>query len=151
MSEPVPAPTSAGPASRSTMPTWAKGAITAVGAVAVGVLSVLTTFNVVHWSAAQATLATAETAAVLAFLTAVIAHFWPGTSHEPVALAATFTALCSATTALGVGFGWWHWRSEQTAAVNALISAIVGVLGALAARHVVVARARPGSGTGTAD
>lgn len=109
----------------------------ALGTLAVAVVTLVTVFNVVHWTAAQTALVTAEVAAVGAFVTALLLHLNPSTSKEPVALAATFTAAVSATLALGCGLDWWSLTQQQTGAVVALITAILGVGGALIARgHV---------------
>lgn len=101
------------------------------------VIAVLTVFETVHWTSAQATLVTTEAGAALGFLWAVLAHLWPDTQQQPVAVAATFTALASATVALGAGFEWWHWTGEQMAAVNGLVTAFVGVGTALLAHNAV--------------
>jgi uncharacterized membrane protein YgaE (UPF0421/DUF939 family) len=99
----------------------------------------LTVFKAVDWSAAQTALMTAETAAVIGFITAVVAHLTPGTSKEPVAIAATFTAAVSATLALGTGFGWWSLTAQQTAALVGLLTAVIGVGTALFARQYITA------------
>lgn len=117
-----------------------KAAAGALGTLAVAVVTIVTVFNVVHWTAAQTALVTAEVAAVGAFVTALVAHLNPSTSKEPVALAATFTAAVSATLALGCGFAWWSLTQQQTGAVVALITAILGVGGALLARGHVTAK-----------
>lgn len=101
------------------------------------VIAVLTVFQTVDWTPAQSTLVTTEAGAVLGFGWAVLAHLWPGTQQQPVALAATFTALASTTVALGAGFGWWHWTGEQMAAINGLVTAFVGVGTALLAHNLV--------------
>jgi hypothetical protein len=100
----------------------------------------VTVFKVVHWSAAQTALVTAEAAAVAGFVTAFVAHLIPGTAKEPVALAATFTAVVSATLALGSGFGWWSLTEQETSAVAGVVTALLGVGGAVFARHHVTAR-----------
>lgn len=107
------------------------------------VIGVLTVFQTVDWTPAQTTLVTTESGAVMGFAWAVLAHFWPGTQQQPVAMAATFTALSSATVALGAGFEWWHWTGEQMAAINGLMTAVVGVGTALLAHNLVRADATP--------
>jgi hypothetical protein len=114
-----------------------------LGSLALAVLTIVTVFKLVSWSAAQTALATAETAAIAGLVTAVISHLKPGTSKEPVAVAATFTATVSATLALGSGFGWWHLTVQETSAVAGLVTAILGVGGALLARTHVTASASP--------
>jgi hypothetical protein len=108
-----------------------------LGTLAVALITIVTVFKVVDWSAAQTAFVTAEAAAVAGFLTALVAHLMPGTSKEPVALAATFTATVSATLALGSGFGWWSLTEQQTSAVAGVLTAVLGVGGALIARHHV--------------
>ena len=110
-----------------------------LGSIAVALVTIVTVFRVVDWSAAQTALVTAEVAAVAGLLTALVAHLRPSTSKEPVALAATFTAVVSATLALGSGFGWWSLTVQQTSAVAGVVTAILGVGGALLARHRVTA------------
>jgi hypothetical protein len=89
---------SVAPTLRSPRP---KTVVAALGAPAVPTITIVTVFNVVHWSAAQTALVTAEAASVAGIVTALVAHFKPGTSKEPVAFAATFAAIVSATLALG--------------------------------------------------
>ena len=100
----------------------------------------VTVFNVVHWSAAQTALVTAEAAAGAGFVTALLAHLRPNTSKEPVALASTFTALVAATLALGCGFAWWSLTEQQTGAVVGLVTAILGLGAGLLARQHVTAQ-----------
>ncbi len=121
------------------MPALIKNLLVALGALAVAVIGVLTSFSLVEWSAAQTTLVTAEAGAIIGLVSALLAHFWPSTSKEPVALAATFTAAVSATLALGAGFSWWHLTAEQTSALVSLVSAVFGIGGAVVARSLVTA------------
>jgi hypothetical protein len=111
-----------------------------VGTLAVALLTIVTVFKVVDWSAAQTALVTAEAAAVAGLITALVAHLMPGRSKEPVALAATFTATVSATLALGSGFGWWSFTEQQTSAVAGIVTAVLGVGSALLARQHVTAQ-----------
>jgi hypothetical protein len=115
----------------------AKAVLTALGVVAGAVIIVLTSFDLVDWSGAQTTLVSAEAAAMIALLTAIVSHLWPGTPKEPVALAATLTAAVSATLALGTGFAWWDWTPEQISAVVSLVTAVIGVGSATVARSRV--------------
>ena len=108
--------------------------------LAVALITIAAVFNVVHWSPAQTALVTAEAAAVVGLITALIAHLWPGRPKEPVAVAATFTATVSATLALGSGFGWWSLTAQQTSAVAGVVAAVLGVGGAVLARHHVTAQ-----------
>jgi hypothetical protein len=116
-----------------------KAVVGGLGTLAVASLTIVTVFKLVTWSAAQTALVTAEAAAVAGLITAVVAHLMPGRSKEPVALAATFTATVSATLALGAGFGWWSLTEQQTSAVAGVVTAVLGVGGALLARHHVQA------------
>lgn len=125
------------------MATWAKAVLVGVGALAGAVIMILTSFGIVGWSAPQTTLVTAESAALVGLASAVVAHLWPGTKKEPVALAATFTAAVSATIALGTGFGWWNLTAEQTTALVSLVTTIIGVGTALGARQQVTAGVTP--------
>lgn len=120
-----------------------RAVVGAVGTLAVAVITVLTVFKVVHWSAAQTALVTAEVAAVAGLLTAVVAHFRPATPQEHVALAATFTAAVTATLALGSGFAWWHLTQEEISAAAGVVTAVFGVGGAFIARQHVTARPTP--------
>ena len=121
------------------MPPNLKAVFAALAAVATAVISVLTVFEVVDWSAAQTALVTTEAGALLGLTAAVTAHLLPGTKQEPVALAAAITAFLSATIALGSGFDWWEMTAEQTAALVSLVSAIFGIGLAWLARSQVTA------------
>jgi len=122
------------------MPDWVKGLLAALGGVAVAVITLLTAFNAVPWSASQTALATAESAAVVAFLTAVVAHVWPGTKQEPVAVGGTFTALVAATLALMSGFNVWTLTQVQISALVGLVTALIAVGTALLVRGQVTAK-----------
>jgi hypothetical protein len=111
-----------------------RAVLAALGTLVVAVVTVLTVFKVVDWSAAQTALVVAEAAAVTGFLTALVAHLAPNTPKEHVALAATITAVVTATLALGSGFGWWTLTEEETSAVAGVVTAILGVGGAVVAR-----------------
>src|SRR5215212_11118393 len=107
----------------------------ALGTVAVAAITLLTAFELVEWSAAQTALVIAETGALAGLITALVAHLTPATSKEHVALAATFTATVSATLALGSGFVWWNLTEQQTSAVAGVVTAVLGVGGAVLARQ----------------
>jgi hypothetical protein len=111
----------------------------ALGTVALASITIVTVFKAVDWSAAQTALVTAEAAAVAGLVTALVAHLRPGTAKEPVALAATLTATVSATLALGSGFGWWSLTEQQTSALAGVLTALLGVGGAVVARDHVTA------------
>jgi hypothetical protein len=117
-----------------------KTVVGGLGTLAVALITIVTVFKLVDWSAAQTALVTAEGAAVAGLTTALVAHLLPGRSKEPVALAAAFTATVSATLALGSGFGWWSFSEQQTSAVAGVVTAVLGVGGAVLARHHVTAR-----------
>jgi hypothetical protein len=114
-----------------------KTAAGSLGTLVVASLTVVTVFKVVDWSAAQTALVTAEAGAVTGLIIALVAHLTPGRPKEPVALAATLTAAVSATLALGAGFGWWSLSEEQTSALVSVVTAVLGVGGALIARRHV--------------
>jgi hypothetical protein len=117
--------------------------VAALSALAVAVITLVTVFELVHWSAAQTALVTAEVAAVTAFVTALVAHLKPGTKKENVALAATLTATVTATLALGSGFAWWHLTEQEISALAGVVTAILGVGGAVIARQHVTAEPSP--------
>ena len=101
------------------------------------VAGLLTSFNAVHWTSAQTTLVLTEVAAFWALTSAVTAHLWPQTKKQPVAVAGTVTAFVSATLSLGIGFAWWQLTQSQNASLISLVTAIVAVATALAARSTV--------------
>lgn len=122
-----------------------RAVLAALGVLAATATVFLTTFTVVDWSAAQTAFVTAEASAVLGFVAAVAAHFKRATAKEHVALAGTFTAVVSATLALGTGFGWWELTQEQTGALLGMLTATIGVAGAMFARQHVTAEITPSS------
>ncbi len=103
------------------------------------VAGIVTSFEVVHWTPAQTTLVGTEIAAFWAFAGAVVAHLWPDTKKQPVAVAGTVTALVSTTLALGIGFTWWRLTEAQNASLISIVTAIAAVASALAARTAVTA------------
>lgn len=104
------------------------------------VIGLMTSFNAVHWTSAQTTLVATEVAAFWALASAVTAHLWPQTKKQPVAVAGTVTAFVSATLSLGIGFAWWQLTQSQNASLIGLVTAIVAVVSALAARNTVEAK-----------
>jgi hypothetical protein len=117
----------------------AKPVIGAVGGLAAAMISLITAVGLVHWSAAQTALVSAEAAAIIALISALVAHFWPGTAKEPVAVAASFTAFATATATLGTSFGWWTLSTDQVSAVAAVLTSAIGLGSALIARSTVTA------------
>jgi hypothetical protein len=115
----------------------------ALAALAVSVITLITVFEAVDWSAAQTALVTAEVAAVTGLATALVAHLTPDTPKEHVALAATFTATVTATLALGSGFTWWDLTEQEISAAAGVATAVLGVGGALIARKYVTAEPSP--------
>ena len=107
------------------------------------VIGLMTSFNAVHWTSAQATLVAAEVAVFWALAGAVTAHLWPLTKKQPVAVAGTVTAFVSSTLSLGIGFAWWQLTQSQNASLISLVTAIVAVVSALAAGSTVVASTTP--------
>jgi hypothetical protein len=122
------------------VPPLVKKIIAAAGVLGGAIIALLASFQIGHWSATQTTLVTAESAAGFGLVAALLAHFWPGTKQEPVAIAAAVTALATATVSLGVGFKWWHFSADQTATVTSVIAATVGFVSALVARDSVTAK-----------
>jgi len=107
------------------------------------VIGLMTSFNAVHWTSAQTTLVATEVATFWALASAVTAHLWPRTKKQPVAVAGTVTTLVSATLSLGIGFAWWQLTQSQNASLISLVTAIVAVVSALAARSTVEAGTTP--------
>ena len=116
------------------------GGLTALTAAVIGLM---TSFNAVNWTSAQTTLVATEVAAFWALAGAVTAHLWPQTQKQPVAVAGTVTAFVSATLSLGVGFAWWQLTQPQDASLISLVTAIVAMVSALAARGTVQADTTP--------
>jgi drug/metabolite transporter (DMT)-like permease len=129
---PSPPPASSDPTGPS-----GKGLAAALGTLAAAIVALLKVFDAVDWTDAQTALVLAEAAAVISLATAIWAHFRRNTPKEPVVVAASVTALITATIALGAGFSWWNWTTEQTSAVLSAVTAVSGVLSALLARAVV--------------
>jgi len=107
------------------------------------VIGLMTSFNAVHWTPAQTTLVATEVATFWALASAVTADLWPQTKKQPVAVAGTVTAFVSATLSLGIGFAWWQLTQSQNASLISLVTAIVAVVSALAARSTVQAGTTP--------
>jgi hypothetical protein len=121
----------------------AAAVVAAIGTLAAATISLITSLGAVTWSPAQISLATAEVGATIAFVTAVLAHYWPNTKQQPVAVAGAFTALITATLTLGTGFAWWTLTQPQTAALVSVVSAVIGLGSALIARSMVHADPTP--------
>src|ERR1700761_7326294 len=107
------------------------------------VIGLITSFNAVHWTSAQTTLVAAEVAAFWALAGALTPHLWPPPKKQPVAVAGTVTAFVSATLSVGIGFAWWQLTQPQNASLISLVTAIVAVASALAARSTVTAGTTP--------
>jgi len=121
------------------LPDRVKGVLAALGGLAIALISLLTAFGAVSWSPSQTALATAEVAAVIAFLGACAAHFWPTTQKEPVAVGGTLTALVAATLALLSGFNAWTLSQTEMSALVGVVTAFLAVATALIARTKVTA------------
>jgi hypothetical protein len=119
------------------LPDRVKGVLAALGGLAIALISLLTAFGAVSWSPAQTGLATAEVAAVLAFLSACVAHFWRSTPKEPVAVGGTLTALVAATLASLSGFNAWTLSQTEMSALVGVVTAFLAVAAALIARTKV--------------
>jgi hypothetical protein len=131
-------------AAQPRLPDGMKELLGGLGGVAVAVITLLAVFNAVNWSSGQTALATAEAAAVVAFLSACVAHLWHGTKKEPVALGGTFTAFVTATLALMSGFDVWTLTQAQVSALVGLVTALIAVGTALFARSQVTAQPKTG-------
>ena len=125
------------------MSTLVKNLLRALGILALATPPFLDGIDIVDWTDAQTGLVTAEAVTAIAFVSAVVAHFWPGTKEEAVAIAATVTAFATATVALVTGFGWWDLTEEQIAAVLSFVTAMVNAIGAVLARGEVDAQIKP--------
>ena len=112
-----------------------------LAALTAAVIGLITSFNAVHWTSAQTTLVATEAAALWALAGAVTADQWPQTKKQPVAVAGTVTAFVSTTLSLGIGFAWWQLTQAQNASLISLVTAIVAMVSALAARSTVKAGA----------
>ena len=117
--------------------------LTGLTALTGAVIGLVTSFNAVHWTSPETTLVATEVAAFWALAAAVTAHLWPQTKKQPVAVAGTVTAFVSATLSLGIGFAWWQLTQSQNASLISLVTAIVAVAAALAARSIVTAGTTP--------
>ena len=125
------------------LPSNATGVLAALTALTGAVVGLVTSFQVVHWTPAQTTLAAAEVAAFWAFTGAIVAHLWPGRKQRHVAVAGTITALVSATVSLGIGFAWWRLNGAQNASLISLSTTFVAVGSALWAQAHVHADLTP--------
>ena len=116
------------------VPGWIKALLAALATLTAAVIGILTSFDAVHWSAAQIALVVAESAAFWAFASALVANSLAKTQKQPVALAGTVTALVTATVAVGIGFSWWQASEVQNAYITSLVTASIAVGSALVAR-----------------
>jgi hypothetical protein len=136
------------------LPAWVEALLAALAALTGAIIGIITSFEIVHWTAAQTTLVGTEAVAFWAFASAVVAHRWPNTKKQPVAVAGTVTAFVSATLSVGIGFTWWQLSETQNASLIGLVTAVIAVVSALIARTAVIAKkqtpppspARPSSG-----
>jgi hypothetical protein len=125
--------------SRPPVPPTIGAVLAGLTALTGAVIGLMTSFTTVHWTSAQTTLVATEAAAFWALASAVTAHLWPQTKKQPVAVAGTVTAFVAATLSLGIGFTWWQLTQSQNASLISLVTAIVAVATALAARSTVTA------------
>jgi hypothetical protein len=131
--------TDALPSSPAILPTKIGTLLAALTVLTGAGLGIVTSFGVVHWTPAQTTLVGTEVVAFWAFAGSVAAHLWPETKKQPVAVAGTVTSLAAATLSLGIGFTWWQLTEAQNASLISLVTAIIAVVSALAARTTVTA------------
>lgn len=125
------------PSNPAILPARVGALLAALTGLTGALVGMATSFEVVHWTPAQTTLAGTEIVAFWAFTGAVAAHLWPQTKRQPVAVAGTVTALVSATLSLGIGFTWWRLTEAQNASLISLVTAVVAVVSSLAARTTV--------------
>src|ERR1700758_1464083 len=125
------------------LPSGVAGLLGGLAVLTGAVIGLMTSFDAVHWTSAQTTLVATEVAAFWALAAAVTAHLWPQTKQQPVAVAGTVTAFVSSTLALGIGFAWWQLTQSQNASLISLVTTIVAVASALAARSTVTAGTTP--------
>jgi hypothetical protein len=121
------------------MPSLVKGLLSALGILAIATPPFLAAIAV-DWTSAETGLVTAEAVTAVALVSALVAHVWPATKEEPVAVATAVTAWATATLALVTGFGWWDLTEEQIATVLSFVTAVVNAIGALIARGQVKAQ-----------
>jgi hypothetical protein len=138
-----PVPPAGAPTNQPPVPPKIAALLTGLTALTGAVIGLMTSFNSVHWTSAQTTLVATEVAAFWALAGAVAAHLWPQTKKQPVAVAGTVTAFVPATLSLGIGFAWWQLTQSQNASLISLVTAIVAVASALAARSTVRADTTP--------
>jgi hypothetical protein len=138
-----PPPSQPPPSQPPPVPPKIAAVLAGLAALTVAVVGLMTSFNAVRWTPAQTTLVAAEAAALWALAGAVTAHLWPQTKKQPVAVAGTVTVFVSATLSLGIGFAWWQLTQAQNASLISLVTAIVAVASALAARNSVEADTTP--------
>lgn len=114
-----------------------KQIVSTLGGLAALALALVTSLQLVHWSATQTTVAGLGAAAGVGFVGALIGHFRPGTAPEPVALGAAFTALVAAVLALGNAFVWFTLDAAQIGSIMAAVVVLVGGGTAAVARQSV--------------
>ena len=124
----------------SVMAPWAKALLAALATLTAALIGILTSFTVVHWKAPQTAVVVAEFTAFWAFIAALVAHFFPQTKQQPVAVAGTFTALVTASVAVGIAFSWWSVTPQQNAYITSFVTALIAVGSALVARTQVYAK-----------
>jgi uncharacterized membrane protein YfcA len=111
---------------------------TALLAVVIPVLAVLAAFNVVDIDSDQTQLAYVFVAAVVWFVVAVIAHFRPDTTDEPVQLGTSFTAVVAAGMGALNGFDVTHLSGDQMAKVMGAIAVLLAFGVSWAQRSAVI-------------
>lgn len=113
----------------------ARAVLGALGTLSASAITLVIVFDVVEWTDAQTTLVYAEAGAVVALITALVAHWAKDTPKEPVAIAGALTATVATTLALLSAFEFWSLTEQQISALVGVVSAAVGVLSAMVARH----------------
>lgn len=101
------------------------------------ICAVLIGFNIVQMTDVQVGLIGAETSTGLILVLAVVVHYKPNTSAEPVYVGASITGFATATTALLVGFDVVDWTPHQVALLLTLVAVILTTVGGWAVRDKV--------------
>lgn len=111
--------------------------VAAVLGLIAAVVIALTTSHAVDWTAAQTTLVSVTAGAAGAFVLALYFHLKPGTSKEPAAIGASFTALVVSVLYLLDGFDVTHFGKDTIIAIGGAVTAGVLVFATALTRSVV--------------
>lgn len=123
--------------------TQAERIVAAVLVLVNAVIVALTVGKAVDWSGAQITQVTVAANALAAFVLAGYFHLKPGTSKEPAAVGASFTALVVSVLYLLDGFDVTHFGKDTIIAIGGAVTAGVLVFATALTRSVVTAGTTP--------